>query len=329
MPLTSASSDGAHRPALRRPARVVRARVAPPPSPDSLRTMPALVLDFTKMNGAGNDFIVVDNRFYHFSGDELSALARRLCPRRTGIGADGLLAFAAPQDDAHDYRMHYYNADGSLGTMCGNGARCLARFARLAGMTREELSFESDAGVYRAHAPADPAAPIRLYVQPPRHYRPDVPVEAELARHMRPLHYIWTGVEHVVCFVEQADATPVGSMGRAIRHDAALQPAGANVNFVEVRNGDGGAGTLPRLHVRTFEKGVEDETLACGTGAMASALVARLQGQVASDEVEVQMPGGLLRVGFAFEGGTPDGDRVRDLYLEGAADVVYRGTVEV
>ncbi|HEX7070377.1 MAG TPA: diaminopimelate epimerase, partial [Rhodothermales bacterium] len=126
-----------------------------------------LVLEFTKMNGAGNDFIVVDNRFYHFSDQELSDLARKLCPRRFAVGADGVLAFSHPREKEHDYRMIYYNADGSRGTMCGNGARCLARFAHDAGMVRDELRFESDAGVYRAIVDGGSDDSVRLFVQPP------------------------------------------------------------------------------------------------------------------------------------------------------------------
>ena len=127
-----------------------------------------LVLEFTKMSGNGNDFIVIDNRFYNFSAEELSGLARRFCARRTGIGADGILAYMLPDDAQHQYRMKYYNADGSLGTMCGNGARCLARFARKAGVVEETMQFESDAGIYKAAAGPDEADPVRIYVQPPK-----------------------------------------------------------------------------------------------------------------------------------------------------------------
>ncbi|HMB92775.1 MAG TPA: diaminopimelate epimerase [Rhodothermales bacterium] len=282
---------------------------------------PKLVLEFTKMNGAGNDFIVIDNRFYHFSDEELFDLARRLCPRRTGIGSDGLLAFARPADAAHHYRMRYVNADGSLGTMCGNGARCLARFARQVGLRDEEMLFESDAGVYRAIVPAEDDADVRLYVKPPKHWQPNKPLTD--ASVMPSIHYLWTGTEHAVCFVDQVRELPVGDWGPVLRHDAALKPNGANIDFVEVLD-SGSASSEARLRVRTFEKGVEAETLACGTGAMASALVARFLGHIGADTVVIEMPGGLLRVGFRL-----DGDVVQDLYLEGPAESVYRGTVEV
>lgn len=281
-----------------------------------------LVLEFTKMNGAGNDFVVVDNRFYNFSTEELSSLAHRLCKRRFAIGADGLLAFSTPTDPQYHYRMRYYNADGSLGTMCGNGARCLARFARMAGIEDDEMVFESDAGIYRAHAPANPSAPVKIFVQPPRDFTPNKPLAGSLATHVGPVHYIWTGTEHVVCFVEEVESTPVEACGRAVRSDEALAPAGANVNFVQViQNGKTGRS---KLRVRTFEKGVEEETLACGTGAMASAIVSRLMGHVSSNQVEVEMLGGVLGVGFQM-----NGNGVKDLYLEGPADFVFRGTIDV
>ena len=287
-----------------------------------------LVLEFTKMNGAGNDFVVLDNRFYFFTDEELAALARRLCRRHTGIGADGLLALAPPGDAAHDFRMRYVNADGSFGTMCGNGARCLARFARLAGLAGEPLRFESDAGLCLASVPdvqeGENAAPVRLFLQPPQHFQPDRAMEGEAARKSGPVHYVWTGVEHAVCFVPDVRRTSVERHGPAIRRDSALAPAGANADFAEVVQPGDMDGTPALLRVRTFEKGVEAETEACGTGAVAAAVVARLLGYTAADVTDVEMPGGLLTVGFRLDG--PD---VRDVYLEGPAEVVFRGTVEV
>jgi diaminopimelate epimerase len=283
-----------------------------------------LVLEFTKMHGAGNDFIVVDNRFYHFSDGELSALARQWCPRRLGVGADGLLALAPPRKPAHQYRMRYFNADGSLGTMCGNGARCLARFARAAGLEAEEMTFETEAGVFRALVPALPDAPVRLfYVDPPRDWKPRVVLEEAEAGRIGPVHYLWTGTEHAIRFVEDVAGAPVAAWGPLVRRDPALAPAGANVNFVQVVR-PGGDGEAAALRVRTYEKGVEAETLACGTGALASAVSARLLGHIGSEVVEVDMPGGLLRVGFDLEGETVSG-----LYLEGPVVFVFRGTLEV
>ncbi len=282
-----------------------------------------LILEFTKMDGAGNDFIVIDNRFYNFTDDELADLARRWCPRRVGIGADGVLAFARPLESAHHFRMRYVNADGSVGTMCGNGARCLARFARQAGFADEMFRFETDAGVYRATVPPEPDGPVRLFVPPPKHWMPDRQLAADRSEAAGPVHYLWTGTEHAVCFVDDVEGTPVGAWGPAIRHDQALAPAGANVDFVQIL-AEGHDEQPAVLQVRTFEKGVEQETLACGTGAVASALAARFLGRIQADSVQVHMPGGTLGVGFHLDDGA-----VTDLYLEGPARAVFRGTVEV
>lgn len=281
-----------------------------------------LVVPFTKMNGAGNDFVVLDNRFLHFSDDELAALARRFCPRRTGVGADGLLALDDPEDGADaDFRMRYRNADGSLGTMCGNGARCLARFAARAGLGAEadgvvHLAFDTDGGPYRARVEGyDPSGPVELDVPPPRDYGP-----AAVAGDERVLK-VWTGTEHAVVFTGDVATADVAGDGPRLRRDPAFAPTGANVNFVEVLD----AGARARVRVRTFEKGVEAETLACGTGAMASALAARLDGRVgeaARQTVAVEMPGGTLTVGFRV-----DGEAVSDLTLAGPAETVYEGTL--
>ncbi|SRR5690606_16827877 len=276
-----------------------------------------LVVEFTKMNGAGNDFVVIDNRFYHFSDQELSDLAVRLCTRRFGIGADGILAFNLPRDESHHFRMRYLNADGSLGTMCGNGARCLARFVRQAGVDVEEMVFETDAGVFRATVPADEDAPVRLFLSSPRDCRSGLRLSRSGAWSALDLHYIWTGTEHVVCFVDDVSGLPVSSWGRDIRLDDSLKPKGANVNFVEVVVPD-------RLVVRTFEKGVEAETLACGTGAVAAASIARLIGRVDRDLIHVEMPGGVLTVGL-----TMSGEEIDSVFLEGPTQNVFRGTVEV
>ncbi len=276
--------------------------------------MPALVVPFTKMHGAGNDFVVLDNRFLHLSDDELAGLARRFCPRRFGVGADGLLALGPAEEDGHDYRMAYRNPDGSRAGMCGNGARCLARFARAAGLSSEPLTFASDDGVYRASVPDDAEAPVRLFVPPPKRFDP---ARALAAGGTVP--YIWTGTDHTVVFVRDVATANVEKIGPRIRHDAAL-PEGANVNFVQVTEAE-----PARLEVRTFEKGVEAETLACGTGALAAALVARLMDRVGGDEVEVAARGGTLGVGF----GLNEHGHVRDLWLEGPAATVFQGMLEV
>ena len=279
-----------------------------------------LVVEFTKMQGAGNDFLVVDNRFYRFSPRELQALAARWCPRRTGVGADGLLALDASEDNGVAYRMRYVNADGSPATMCGNGARCLARYAADAGLGGPDLAFATDAGIYHAHVPAEPRADVRLFVPAPRNLTPSVDLDRSVAG-AEDIHYVWTGTEHLVVFVDDAAAIDVVAWGQTLRHDPALAPEGANVNVVAVEQPSGEGA---RLRVRTYEKGVEDETLACGTGVLAAATVAWALDRVATDPLPVVTAGGRFRVGHAS---TERGDA--ELYLEGPADVVFRGTMDV
>lgn len=270
-----------------------------------------LIVEFTKMNGAGNDFIIIDNRFYHFTDAELSDMARTFCPRRTGIGADGVLALSRSVEAETHFRMRYVNADGSSGTMCGNGARCLARFARLGGIEAEPMLFETDAGVHRAWVPEEIGSDVELELARPRDFQAlDGSWEAGIAP-----FFIWTGTEHIVAFVDDLDSVDVASIGPVIRSDERLAPRGANVNFVEVVGAD-------VLRVRTYEKGVEEETPACGTGAVAAAVVAFQTGR-ARASATIQMPGGALRVSFE-----QDGDAAGNVRLAGPADVVYRGTLE-
>ena len=209
--------------------------------------------------------------------------------------------------------MRYRNADGSLGTMCGNGARCLARFAARAGLGRTDASgtrlvFDTDGGRYSALVTDET---VTLAVPPPRGFG-----ASGAASGLGDVHRIWTGTEHAVVFVDDVGAAPVAEEGERLRHDPAFAPTGTNVDFVEIASGG-------RIRVRTFEKGVEAETLACGTGALASALVARLTGALAADDVEVEMPGGTLGVGFRLEDGA-----VRGLTLSGPAVTVFEGTLE-
>ena len=279
------------------------------------------VLEFTKMSGAGNDFIVIDNRFYRFSGEELSTMAARFCPRRTGVGADGLLSLQVADREEVDYRMAYFNADGSLGTMCGNGACCLAHFAHEANAGGRQLTFSSDAGMYRAEILDHDL--VRLFVPPPASFKPHVPLDGSLPEEAESCHYLWTGTEHLVVFVDDVQEIDVANVGPGLRSNSALGDAGANVNFVQVLTSDS-KGAETRLRVRTFEKGVEAETLACGTGSIASSMVAALTGRSKATRFDVEMPGGVLSVGFDGTAESPE-----NLYLEGPATTIYRGNLEL
>ncbi|PSQ83367.1 MAG: diaminopimelate epimerase [Bacteroidetes bacterium QH_2_63_10] len=272
-------------------------------------------ISFTKMQGTGNDFIVLDNRTYRLSAAALSACAAEWCPRRYGVGADGLLALDDSQTPTADYRMHYVNADGSRATMCGNGARCLFRFAQAAGFETDTLTFDTDAGLYRATSTDDERALVRLFVPEPTDVQFEVVLDEAVPGAIRALHYTHAGTEHLVALVDDVEAIPVRDWGRRLRHDPSLAPTGANVNFAAVdEDGD--------VHLRTYEKGVENETLSCGTGVLATAVVVQRLGRVEADaDVRVHTRGGELRVG------TTNADRSAERYLEGPAVPVFQGTV--
>lgn len=274
---------------------------------------PSLVVEFTKMHGAGNDFVVIDNRWYRFSNEELADLAETWCPRRFGVGADGLLALNEAESDDAAYRMRYVNADGSWASMCGNGARCLARFALQSDFEGPELTFETDAGRYHAAMSEEEPDNVRLFVPPAKALDLDVAVETDTPE---AVHFTHTGTEHLVVFVPDLDAVPVEEWGQSLRNDPRVQPEGANVNFVTVDT-DGA------LHVRTYEKGVEEETLSCGTGVLAAAVVAEATDRVDEAPVTVHTRGGTLTVG------TTTTSRGQERYLEGPVVTVFRGSLSL
>ena len=268
-----------------------------------------LMLTFTKMNGAGNDFLMIDNR------DSRLALTReqiaRLCDRHRGVGGDGLIAVEPAQDGA-DFRMRYYNADGGEAEMCGNGARCFARFAsRLTGKT-EAVSFETMAGVITARLLGDL---VQLEMSEPHGLAPAAELLANGQR--LSVHSLNTGVPHAVVFADDVDEIAVVATGRALRQHEHFAPKGTNVNFVEELDPQ-------TIRIRTYERGVEDETLACGTGVVASALIFSIKSGAASP-VDVSVRGGD-RLVVSWE---KSGDTFRRVTLTGPADFVFDGTVAV
>ncbi len=272
-----------------------------------------MLLQFFKMNGAGNDFIIVDNRELELDldGDTIAAL----CDRNRGIGADGLLA-VEPARKGADYRFRYYNADGGEAEMCGNGARCFGRFvAHLGEIVLKKVTFETIAGTLGAEMIGDD---VRIAMSVPTDLRMETGVE--IPGLDGPLHFINTGVPHAVHFVADAEALDefdVTTLGGAIRHHAAFAPAGTNANFVAVLAPD-------HISIRTFERGVEDETLACGTGMVASALIHQLLTNAPSP-IKVDVEGGdTLEIGFE-----KDGEGFKNVTLTGPADFVFEGEIEI
>lgn len=266
-------------------------------------------LRFTKMNGAGNDFVMLDNR----AGDlrlERAQIAR-LCDRHRGIGADGVLVLE-PAANGADFRMRYYNADGGEAEMCGNGARCFARYAERVAGVRERVSFETPAGVIAAALEGER---VTLQMSEPKDLRRDLRLTV-LGETVH-CHYIDSGVPHCVVPVAEIAGVNVREIGSALRHHAEFAPRGANVNFLEKRGPQ-------QIAIRTYERGVEDETLACGTGVVASALIFAAT-ENAAGPIAVRVKGGDdLAVGFER-----DGDHFTHVTLSGPADFVFDGSVEI
>ncbi|MGA2192610.1 MAG: diaminopimelate epimerase [Nitrospirota bacterium] len=264
-------------------------------------------MPFSKMHASGNDFILIDNRAGLLAGD-LPSFVRKVARRHFSVGADGVILIEP--SSAADFRWRYFNADGSEVEMCGNGSRCAASFAYMKGISGRSLSFETMAGVIRAEVKD---GSVKVQLTRPKDYKESLKVKIdgrELAA-----SFINTGVPHVVYFVEDVEAADVQGIGAATRHHELFAPAGTNADFVQVTGRNS-------LRVRTYERGVEGETLACGTGATASALVAGAKGMVDSPVRLVTRGGNVLTVYFDWDGAGFD-----DVYLEGDAVPVFEGII--
>ena len=267
-------------------------------------------LHFTKMNGAGNDFVMIDNRDGAWQLDHTTIA--RICDRHRGVGADGLLVVeSAHESDAH-FRMRYYNADGGEAEMCGNGARCFARFANRLEKSDGAISFETLAGVISAEFVGDH---VRIAMSEPK----DLRLNEELSLESGPLtvNSLNTGVPHVVIFVEDLDAVDLMRIGAEIRYHMNFAPRGTNVNFAQ-KIGE------QHIAIRTYERGVEGETLACGTGVTAAALLFHETTDAVSP-ISVDVRGGeTLEV--AFERAA---NGYRNVMLTGPADFVFDGEITI
>jgi len=266
------------------------------------------------MSGTGNDFIIIDHHEKFLDDVDLVELARTLCRRRFSIGADGLILIE--ESEQADYRWQFFNSDGSLAEMCGNGARCAARFAYEKGIAPAHQRFETIAGIIEAQvveSESDGVA-VKICMTPPSDPVLNQPLFVDGDEKI--IHSINTGVPHAVHFVDELEATPVFEWGRMLRHHDEFQPAGTNVNFVEILGKD-------ELKVRTYERGVEEETMACGTGAVAAALVAALQGKVSSPTRITTSGGDQLLIHYYLKSG--EQPVITEVFLEGPAQIVYEG----
>jgi len=262
-------------------------------------------MQFYKLSGSGNDFVLFDNRDGALAGD-LSGLVQKACARRIGIGADGVLLIE--HSDKADFRMRYLNADGGEADFCGNGGRCIAYLAHRLGAAGESMRFEANDGTHQASVDG---TTVRLRMADPSDISLAFLLEVEGKGYAA--SFANTGVPHVVVQVAEVAGFDVVGVGRQIRHHERYQPQGTNANFIEMVN-------RHRIRIRTYERGVEDETLACGTGSTAAAVVSALRGLV-EQPVECLTQGGeLLTVYLKI-----NGDKVSNVYLEGQVELVFTG----
>ncbi len=258
-----------------------------------------MTITFNKYQGAGNDFIIIDNRSSNFNPSE-SKLVNKLCDRRFGIGADGLILISS--FSKVDYEMKYFNSDGKLGSMCGNGGRCAAHFTLKHGIAGEKQRFLAFDGIHEAEVHDDI---VRLQMA-------DVNEFGIIDGN----YFVNTGSPHYMIFSDDIDKINVNEEGKSLRWSPKFAPDGTNVNFVQVV--DNG------LHVRTFERGVEEETLACGTGVTASAIASFLAGHFDRQKIKVRAKGGNLEVEFRIKD-----NKVTNVWLKGPATFVFEGEIEI
>ncbi len=272
-------------------------------------------MQFWKMNGAGNDFIVLNNLEERLPTEDFPAIARTLCERHMSIGADGFMVVDAPTEGG-DYKMLFFNSDGSIGEMCGNGARCICRYGYERGLAGEVQTVETTAGIVTGKRIDSRLYKIRL--NDPTTIQLNAPVEVDGVKY--DCAYVELGnpgLPHAVVpyhDLRNADENELRELGRKIRWHRNF-PKGANVNFYEIIGED-------LVYERTFERGVEDFTYACGTGTGSLVTVLTLQGKVSGSGVRVDMTGGTLIIDVEREGSV-----VRDLYLTGPTNIVAKGEV--
>lgn len=265
-------------------------------------------MKFWKYQGAGNDFVMLDQRKQAIISRQDTALIEHLCHRRFGIGADGLILLQSVA--AYDFEMIYFNADGRESTMCGNGGRCIAAFARHLGLITDHCRFLAIDGPHEAKVVPknDFSAWVELKMS-----------DVAMVSHHADAFVLNTGSPHYVRFVEHLDQVDVFAEGRAVRYGEPWKQEGINVNFVE-KSGD-------VLHIRTYERGVEDETLACGTGVTAAALAAHLLDNPGKNDAEIAVKarGGDLSVRYVAH----PGGHFSDIWLCGPAVQVFEGEIHL
>ena len=259
-----------------------------------------MILTFEKYQGAGNDFIIIDNRKNILDTADRERI-KQICDRRFGVGADGLMMLYDHKE--MDFEMKYFNSDGNEGTMCGNGGRCIVMFAKKIKLIKHKARFLTSDGVHTAEI-SDTTVRLRMN-------------NVNTIRKLGDSYFIDTGSPHYVTFTNDIDNFDVFNEGRKLRNNQQFKPNGTNVNFVKVQT-DG-------LSVRTYERGVENETLSCGTGVVAAAIVTVYSGQIDSDNVQVKTRGGIMNVCFS----TTEKGIFTDIVLGGPAIFVFKGKIKI
>lgn len=276
-------------------------------------------MKFWKMNGAGNDFILINNIEEGLPLDKVPEMVRLICERHMSIGADGVMLIDKPSKEYEgkaDYKMLFYNSDGSVGEMCGNGARCICRYGYETGLSGEVQKVETTAGLVTGERIDDRLYRIRL--NDPSNFRFDEEVEAEGQRFTASYVELGNpGIPHLgvpMVNLKDWDEAELFKIGRSLRYNP-IYPKGCNVNFYEIVGDD-------HLYERTYERGVEDFTYACGTGTGSVVTILTLQGKVSGENVRVDMRGGTLYIDVVR-----DGEKVKDLYLTGPTNIVIKGEI--
>lgn len=268
-------------------------------------------INFYKLTAAGNDFVLIDNRTEIVPLSEQPKLALKLCDRRYAIGGDGLILLEKSQKA--DFKMRYYNSDGSHASMCGNGGRSIARFAYELSIVGKNMTFETDAGLITAEIKSESVVNLALY--DPKDLMLDIKLEADGKQFE--VSCLNTGVPHAVIFVDDVEQIDVVKYGRLIRYHDKFAPAGTNVNFVQISKDN-------TILVRTYERGVEDETLACGTGVTASSIISAIKKKVSLPVKIITRGKDNLTVTCSFEN-----SKISNVFLEGPAIVAFKGSVSV
>lgn len=260
-------------------------------------------LQFFKYQGTGNDFIMIDNRSKNLSKNNTN-LVKKLCDRKFGIGADGLILLENPENSSEDFKMIYFNSDGNEGSMCGNGGRCIIAFANFVGLIERKCTFSAIDGLHEGFISEKGMVSLKMK-------------DVEKIKEEDNFIFLDTGSPHHIVFEEDIDALDIQKEGFAIRFSERYEKTGGtNVNFVAIA----GAGLLK---IRTYERGVEAETLSCGTGAVAAALAAFSSGRSKTKEILLETQGGKLKVEFESKNGI-----FTNILLSGPVEQVFKGSVE-